>query len=1609
MKNLVKAIMGGSRVRKALVRTLALVVVFATTYSLVLPAITKTADLAGELDGVSVRIETDGRAVPADATMALRRVLLPDDVEADESAALRRLTDDEVELIRTAALDGDESMDAEILRVLDIALEYNGNEIEPSKAVRLVLQSELIREASRPAIVHLDDNGAATLLAVLDGDGEVAIQLGEDEVQPEPGESVQEPAEIVEPEESVLPGAPDAEESGEPAQDAAEEESSLPDADVGEQESDEPEQISDEENADKPEQVPEPSDMPEEQEAAPFENPDPVENTSGEIAAMTDGFSVYAIVELNPRAEQPESPEVSGEAGEAEEPAATVEFSGSAGSMDVHVSAPAAAFPEGTTMVVSLVDAEDVIDTVSETVGGEIGIVQAVDITFYNADGEEIEPSEPISVVIKPQTAIDTENSKLVHIGENETTVVENAEFERDQVSFDSGEFSTYVIVITLGNPGEQVYRGEGFTVKVSYGADAGLPTGTIMTLKEIEEGSDAYREYFERTEKALNLDPSEVDPNSVSVEDQLDLLFSGGYELKSARFYDIELRYNGKKIEPAAPVNVEIRYDDAAAVDGEGTLKIVHFADNGTETISDVDVDTADGGAVIAYQQGSFSVSATVIAQKYGNGGWISNGRMEIHYGRIKEDGVPIFELAYVNGALPGQSGFPTFIPVENARFQPGTTIEEIITALRDYGTKNAQTGRNEFLDYCTVVDFMMHDTYVVNDDNWAHNGERDGVTEIWQGPVYGNKTIQVKITRNGGFTGTLVDVATANGRPMHTMNGVIIDNAAAQITGMTPFDSSESGASISQPVAVQIRDGGLLMMLGNSHITDSLRDNPNFASKYSGKNYGTGVLLTGDGKGGSLELFHQSYIEKMAVGVEQVYGKTRLKDSPNPLGGRNTVGVALHPGQSIGKWIQSIDKSEPVPVYLRDIKSWKSGDIVMDSGYIAVNNESVKVNVVPDDMNKLIFENAKRGQTTNTRMGLEFVAGDYKDPYPVIRFRTGTVLNTRTREWYATLHDAVAGINPVMLPGESRPSGSPIQDGDTLEFYGDTVEGQNITINHNLTIRSSTDDAGHANGYGHPQTAVMSGTTITIASGKTVTFEGGTGGLTLDGNGSSARLITNNGTLNLKDGITLKNAKEYAVYQNGQFHLYEGAEFKNNKAADVTLTDKHYITLETANPNEGAITKVQLADEQYDGRDVVVPGETNDMKNKLNDDYLTKFPLTNLEEEEFEYIYNPTGSPTNGRVLELKRRDSIHIRILKVDGEGNPLSGAEFTVYGEDGKEYALRGESNPHTTNADGVAEFSVRDGSFALKETKVPVGYTGAAEITFTVTKDSSGALTLTGNENFKKAGDAYEITVTNTAKTANVTLVKVDAQGNRLGGVPFTLNDRDVVTNNEGTVSLGSFAYGKTYTLTETWNSPDYQTLNGPINLTVGANQDGKLTLTASGGASDLENVKIEDNEATGFTVTVTNKPSQVKVRLYKTDGSNNPLAGATFELYDNSTKIYGGTSGDDGYVDVWSIDVDKIYNLKETVAPAGYRAMAGNTTIRVNSNGEVIFNGGNASALKAETKDGVIVITVPNNPGAELPHTGGMGTAVYTFTGIALMIGAALLMIEVKKKGRERA
>ncbi len=79
--------------------------------------------------------------------------------------------------------------------------------------------------------------------------------------------------------------------------------------------------------------------------------------------------------------------------------AEAMSFAGQADNgMNVLVSAPASAFPAGTAMEVKSVSADQVLDAVSGAVEGNVKSIKAVDITFYDKDGTEIEPAAPVSV-----------------------------------------------------------------------------------------------------------------------------------------------------------------------------------------------------------------------------------------------------------------------------------------------------------------------------------------------------------------------------------------------------------------------------------------------------------------------------------------------------------------------------------------------------------------------------------------------------------------------------------------------------------------------------------------------------------------------------------------------------------------------------------------------------------------------------------------------------------------------------------------------------------------------------------------------------------------------------------------------------------------------------------------------------------------------------------------------------------------------------------------------------------------------------------------------------------------------------------------------------------
>lgn len=82
------------------------------------------------------------------------------------------------------------------------------------------------------------------------------------------------------------------------------------------------------------------------------------------------------------------------------------------------------------------------------------------------------------------------------------------------------------------------------------------------------------------------------------------------------------------------------------------------------------------------------------------------------------------------------------------------------------------------------------------------------------------------------------------------------------------------------------------------------------------------------------------------------------------------------------------------------------------------------------------------------------------------------------------------------------------------------------------------------------------------------------------------------------------------------------------------------------------------------------------------------------------------------------------------------------------------------------------------------------------------------------------------------------------------------------------------------------------------------------------------------------------------------------------------------------------------YRLKEVSAPSGYIIASNELQFVLNTSG-VTAEG---TYIKAGTKDGKPLITVYNEPGAELPHTGDIGTGAYRITGLALMLGAALIL-----------
>lgn len=157
------------------------------------------------------------------------------------------------------------------------------------------------------------------------------------------------------------------------------------------------------------------------------------------------------------------------------------DFEGSVSGVHVNVHADEGRFPEGTTMHLAPVPKSSILnnDSVQDAVGEDKEVVDAiaVDITFQDKDGKEIEPAGTISVNMSTSRDVSGDSHQVLHIDDNgNASQVTDASAEG--ASFEASEFSIYVIT-GADNPAIATYK--------FHDADGNVISDSIQKVKNGE------------------------------------------------------------------------------------------------------------------------------------------------------------------------------------------------------------------------------------------------------------------------------------------------------------------------------------------------------------------------------------------------------------------------------------------------------------------------------------------------------------------------------------------------------------------------------------------------------------------------------------------------------------------------------------------------------------------------------------------------------------------------------------------------------------------------------------------------------------------------------------------------------------------------------------------------------------------------------------------------------------------------------------------------------------------------------------------------------------------------------------------------------------------
>ena len=269
---------------------------------------------------------------------------------------------------------------------------------------------------------------------------------------------------------------------------------------------------------------------------------------------------------------------------EAEDTADIVTYTGSAGDLKVTVQAAETALPAGTEMQVAAVDGSAIFDTVAGAVDGAVTDVSAVEIVFINGE-EPVSPAEPVEITLSSELLSD-ENATVLGMDENSGIEIIDAS-GGDKVTFAADAPAVYAVVRTESISADYITAGgDTYRVTMHYDAAALIPEDAVLRVRELT--GTQFEKYMADTADALQLDVADI---------------------SYARFLDITIEAGGTEIQPAAPVDVTI---ELAGLRGDiSEAQVLHFGSEAQPVPATVE--TSGSECTVSFVAEGFSVYAIV------------------------------------------------------------------------------------------------------------------------------------------------------------------------------------------------------------------------------------------------------------------------------------------------------------------------------------------------------------------------------------------------------------------------------------------------------------------------------------------------------------------------------------------------------------------------------------------------------------------------------------------------------------------------------------------------------------------------------------------------------------------------------------------------------------------------------------------------------------------------------------------------------------------------------------------------------------------------------------------------------------------------------------